>query len=226
MAEADLPTAGNPAPLIPTAAEAAETEYWTRLYGRWDPFDTAGVAAFMAGFTRPWWIVGGLAIDAFTGVRRRHDDVDVSILACDVPALREHVGERWHLWNLAGGDMRPLTHQHPEVFHPASQLWVREHGNAPWVIDLPLTPDRDGLWTNKFLPDHVGPIEEVTWTSADGIRYLNPEIVLLFKARLRRTKDTYDLHRTWPLLTPEQQTWLRQMIHDLDADHPWLRTIR
>jgi hypothetical protein len=184
--------------------------------------EVAGVAAFMDGFSRPWWIVGGWAIDAFTGVTRRHEDVDVSILASDVPALRAHVGDRWHLWNLAGGDLRPLTHKHPDVFHPASQLWVRRHGDSPWVIDLPLTPDRDGLWTNKFMPDHVGPIDEVTWLAGDGIRYLNPEIVLLFKARLRRTKDAMDLARTWSLLTEEKQVWLRQMIRSVDASHPWL----
>lgn len=215
----------SPEPMLRTPSEAAETEYWAQLYGQWDPFDVTGVARFMDGFTRPWWVVGGWAIDAFTGVPRRHEDVDVSIFSSDVPALRAHVGDRWHLWSLAGGDMRPLTHQHPEVFHPASQLWVRQHSGAPWVIDLPLTPDRDGLWTNKFIADHVGPIDEVTWIAGDQIRYLNPEIVLLFKARLRRTKDERDLARTWPLLTEEKQAWLRQMIRRVDDIHPWLEQL-
>jgi len=91
--------------VVRSDAEAAEARHWARLYGRWEPFDLAGAAQFMDGFERPWWVVGGWAVDAFTGVRREHDDVDVSILAFDVPALREHMGDRWHLWNLAGGDM-------------------------------------------------------------------------------------------------------------------------
>jgi hypothetical protein len=206
----------TPEPVARTAAEAEESQYWAHLYGRWDPFDLAGVAEFMAGFSRPWWVVGGWAIDAFTGVDRQHDDVDVSILASDVPSLRAHVGERWHLWNLAGGDMRPLTQQHPDVFHASSQLWVRKHGDAPWVLDLPLTPDRDGLWTNKLIPDHVGHIDEVTWLADNQIRYLNPEIVLLFKARKRRAKDERDCALAWPLLTEDKQTWLRRMIGRID----------
>ena len=56
---------------------------------------------FFDGFERPWWVVGGWAIEAFTGAPRGHEDVDVSILVCDIPALREHVGERWQLWNIA-----------------------------------------------------------------------------------------------------------------------------
>ncbi len=227
MVRPPLPPPPRPVPelITPTPAEAAETEYWAHLYGRWDPMDLAGVTEFMRGFDRPWWVLGGWAIDVFTGMPRKHEDVDVSIFASDVPALRAHVGDRWHLWSLAGGDMRPLTHQHPDVFNPASQLWVRKHSGAPWVIDLPLTPDRDGLWTNKYLPDHVGPLDEVTWVADDRIRYLNPEIVLLFKARLRRTKDERDLARAWPMLARNNQRWLREMIRGLDATHPWLERL-
>ena len=77
---------------------------------------------------------------------------------------------------------------------------------------MPLTPDRDGLWTNKRLPDHVAPVEEVTWVADDGIRYLNPEIVLMYKARLGRLKDTRDLDRAWPLMDDRARAWLREKV--------------
>ncbi len=67
----------TPEPVARSAAEAEEAQHWARLYGRWEPFDLAQAAAFMDGFDRPWWVVGGWAVDAFTGVRREHDDVDV-----------------------------------------------------------------------------------------------------------------------------------------------------
>ena len=91
----------------------------------------ARLAAFMAGFARPWWIVGGWAIEAFTGAPREHEDIDLSILACDIPALREHVGDRWHLWSNHGGTLRPLNDKHPEVLDVRSQIWVRASAQRP-----------------------------------------------------------------------------------------------
>jgi hypothetical protein len=209
-------------PLERTAAEEAEDEEFLRRYGPWAPLDPPGLAAFMAGFDRPWWIVGGWAIEAFTGAPREHEDVDLSILACDIPAFRAHAGDRWHLWNIADGLLRPLSDRFPEVLDVESQIWVREHALAPWIIDLPITPDRDGLWISKRMPDHVAPVEEVTWVAASGIRYLAPEIVLHYKARLGRAKDDRDLHRTLPLLPADRRAWLRDAVRRTEPGHPWL----
>ena len=209
-------------PLVRTPEEEAEDEEFLRRYGPWAPLDPAGLAEFMDGFPRPWWIVGGWSIEAFTGAPREHEDVDLSVLACDVPALREHVGDRWHLWSNHGGTLRPLDDRFPEPISVESQIWVRASALDPWVVDLPITPDRDGLWTNKRLPRHVAPVEEVTWVAADTIRYLNPEITLLYKAALRRPKDDRDLDRTWPLLSPQARRWLREAVGELYPDHAWL----
>jgi hypothetical protein len=212
-------------PLNLTPEERAEDEAFFRLYGAWEPLDPAGVQELLAGFDRPWWLVGGWAIEAFTGREREHEDVDLSILGCDVPALRAHLEPAWHLWSNNGGTLRPLNDKFPEPQHPESQIWIREYAAAPWILDLPLTPDRDGLWSNKRLPGHVAPVEEVTWVADDGIRYLNPEIVLLFKSRLDRPKDRRDFDVTWPLLDAVARAWLAEAVRGLDSEHGWLSLI-
>ncbi len=179
----------------------------------------------MAGFSRPWWIVGGWSIEALTGVSREHEDIDLSLLACDVPALREHVGDRWNLWSNFGGTLRPFNDHHPEVLDVRSQVWVRRSAVDPWIIDLPITPDRDGLWTSKRDPDHVAPVEEVTWVHEDGLRYLRPEITLLYKALLDRPKDLRDLRVTWPLLGEVERAWLRGAVTRLYPEHAWLERL-
>ncbi len=189
-----------------------DDEEFYRWYGDWAPLDPPGVAALMAGFDRPWWIVGGWALEAFTGVPREHEDVDLSLLACDLEAFRVHLGDEWTPWSNHGGTLRPLHDRSPEPLSVESQVWLRRSAHAPWEVDLPITPDRDGLWTNKRWAEHVVPVADATWVAADGIRYLLPEIALLYKAALDRDKDRGDLDAAWPLLSEAARGWLRDAL--------------
>lgn len=213
------------APLDLTPEEQAEEDYWVGLYGAFEPLDLAGVRDFFDGFDRPWWLVGGWSVELFTGVEREHEDLDVSILACDVPALRDFVAGRWHLWTIDEGALRPMTDRFRDLPDPESQLWVRRDGSSPWVMDLPVTPDVDGLWRSKRMPEHVAPLEEVTWVSDAGIRVINPEISLLFKARLERSKDRRDLAAALPLLADDRREWLRDAVRRLHPGHAWLELL-
>lgn len=114
-----------------------------------------------------------------------------SLLACDMAAFREHVGDRWHLWSNHGGTLRPFNDHHPEVLDVRSQPRVRRRSALdPWIIDLVITPDRDGLWTSKRDPDHVAPLDDVTWVDDGGVRWLKPEVTLLYKAVLHGPRTT------------------------------------
>jgi hypothetical protein len=204
---------------LPEDPEDADFHRW---YGAWQPLEPAGVAELMAGFDRPWWLVGGWSIQAFTGARREHEDVDLSILACDVPALREHLSADWTPWSNDGGTFRPLSDRFPEVFHDECQIWLRRDAGSPWVVDIPITPDREGRWASKRWADHVVPLEDATWLADDGIRYLNPEITLHYKARWCRPKDERDLETTWPLLPADKRAWLVSALEATEPGHAWL----
>jgi hypothetical protein len=90
---------------------------------------------------------------------------------------------------------------------------------------MPLSPDVDGLWQSKRIPEHVAPLEEVTWMSRDGVRVANVEIVLLHKVASDRRKDRRDLSHALPLLDERQRTWLRDSIAALYPGHAWLDLI-
>jgi hypothetical protein len=89
-------------------------------------------------------------------------------------------------------------------------------------MDMPLSPDVEGLWRSKRLPEHVAPLDEVTWLTDDGMRVANVEIVLLHKALPDRRKDRRDLDRSLPLLSNRQREWLRESIATLYPGHDWL----
>ena len=209
----------------PTPEEIAEEVAFGRLYGEWDALDPAGLAVFMADYPGEWWVVGGWAIDAFTGVARPHDDIDLVIWLRDLPLLQALVGERHHIWSAGTGAIRPLNADWPEPHADAGQVWLRDHATAPWFLDCILSEDRDGLWVSRRDPDHVLPLADVTWVAADGIRYMRPEVVLHHKARLDRGKDRADLEVAWPLLGAAEQAWLRDAVRRESADHRWLGLI-
>ena len=72
----------------------------------------------------------------------------------------------------------------------------------------------------------MAPVEDVTWLAESGIRYLRPEITLLYKAALHRPKDDRDLAVTWPLLDEDARAWLRESVTRLYPDHAWLARVR
>ena len=191
------------------------------VYGPWDPLNPAQVRELMTGYPASWWIVGGHAIEAFTGVSRMHEDVDLVIFARDVPAFRTQLGETFHLWSNFGGTFRLIDDRHPDPLDPNSQIWVRRNARSPWVLDCILNPDAAGRWQSKRDADHVADLDEVTWVADDGIRYLNPEITLFFKAARHRAKDEIDLDNAWPLLSDDQRAWLRDAVRRYDRKHPW-----
>ncbi len=198
-----------------------EDREFLRVYGEWDPLTPAELRALMEGFEPPWWVVGGHAIEAFTGVPRFHEDIDLVVFTEHVPQLRAQLGGVFHLWSNHGGTFRIIDDAHPEPLHPLSQIWMRVDARSPWRVDCPLNPSVDGRWQSKRDETHVADLDEVTFVHADGIRYLNPEVALFFKAGQARAKDSVDLANAWPLMSAAQRAWLRETVRTRYPDHAW-----
>lgn len=212
---------GPPAPQ-PAAARPLPPEQFDRWYGGWDPLDPTTIDDFMAGFDRPWWIIGGWSLEAFTALGRDHEDMDVSILASDAGAFREFLGDRWTPWNVDDGWFRPFDDRFTDV-RPDSQVWVRRDATSRWVLDVPFTPDTGGRWTNKRHPAHTEDLEDVTWVAGDGLRYARPEVTMMFKAAQTRAKDRHDAEVVLPRLDGPARAWLAATVAQWDPDHPWTR---
>ncbi|MFF5625294.1 nucleotidyltransferase domain-containing protein [Microbacterium sp. NPDC012755] len=215
-----MPHAHPPLPQ-PDSAEPLSPRDFARWYGPWEPLTPATIADFLDGFDRPWWIVGGWALEKATGVSRAHEDMDVSVAHSDAEALRIFLRDRgWTTWNADSGWLRPFDDRFREI-RSDSGIWVRADATSPWVLDIPLTPFRGGRWTNKRLPEQEHDLDEVTWIGEDGLRYLNPEIVLFMKMWQSRAKDVLDAERTLHLLSAPQKHWLAAAVGAVDPEHPW-----
>lgn len=192
-----------------------------RLYGPWRPFSVQEAEAVFASLNIPWWITGGHAIEAFTGVEREHEDIDVSVFRRDLDQLRTGFKNRYHVWAAGPGGLCPLDDAQMTMPERADQVWLREHALAPWRVDVQLNPDRDGAWVSRRDRGFAAPLDEVTW-SRDDVRYLRPEIVLAFKAKLARPKDERDFAAAEPLLDAKARAWLRDYLTRCEPENPWL----
>lgn len=178
----------------------------------------------MHGFERPWWVIGGWAIEKFTGVPRAHEDMDISILSSDAEEFRLFLSDAWTPWNQDQGWLRPFDDRFRDI-RPDSSIWVRANARSPWVLDVPLTPTSTGEWTNKRLRDQTAPLDEVTWIAVDGIRYLKPEIALFMKHAQARPKDRADAVELLPRLDNQQKLWLRDTLTRAQPEHCWLQML-
>ena len=166
-------------------------EEFTSLYGAWAPRTPQDAAALLDGYGGSWWVVGGWAAEAFTGVPRPHEDVDIAIRRGDLGAFREHLAGRTHIWHNDGGTLSPIMADDPDDKYPRDfrQLWLRRDAASPWDYDVICDPGEPGQWVNRRLPSITLPLAQATWVEGEGIRYVRPEILLLL-LRVRQTCTT------------------------------------
>jgi len=208
-------------PALPHVDDPEDAAFY-RLYGPWQAWTPVQAAEKLADWDATWWIAGGWAIEAFSGVPRQHEDIDVAIWRKDVPSLRTYLGPAYHCWAAGSGQLRPLTDDEPTLPEWSDQMWVREHAWAPWLADVVASRDAAGDWVFRRDPSFTAPLPDVTWVADDGIRYLNPEMALAWKARLARPKDDADLAAVLLRLAPAARDWLRDTVRRLHPEHHWL----
>ncbi len=206
-------------------------EDFERLYGPWATRTPADVAALFEGYPGTWWVAGGWAIEAFTGVRRNHEDIDVSVLRSELPRLRKHLAGRLDVWAAGTTALRPLLpdddiDDDPDatLWDTEGQIWTRVDAQSPWEFDFLLSPGSARLWEYRRDPSIRMPMGDALW-ERDGVRYLAPEIQLLYKAKGLRPKDQADFDATVPLLNDRDRRWLRGALEQTLPDHPWIAAL-
>jgi hypothetical protein len=208
-----------------TAAGAFEPDL--TLWNAWSPEQ---VAERFAGVQAPWYVAAGWAIELFLGESvREHEDLEIAV-------PREwfaEVAERLTGFELFIPDsdltdrslVWPFAHA-PEVLNGSHQTWVREPATGVWRLDVFREPSDGDTWICRRDERIRLPYAEVIERTDDGIPYLRPEIVLLFKARhSERPKDEADLAAVLPSLGPIRRRWLAEALALVHPGHPWLERL-
>jgi GrpB-like predicted nucleotidyltransferase (UPF0157 family) len=185
------------------------------------------VADELRDFPAPWHFCGGWALDVFLGrVTRVHHDVDVVVSRADQLALQQHMTARgWTLLTPFDGRLQ-LWPMHMRLELPRHQAHALRRGA---FIDFLLADLDGGVWRYRRGPVVIRDADRIGLQSTEGIPFLAPELVLLFKSKntsgRERSNDQADFEETYATLEPERRAWLRWALTAVEPSHPWLERL-
>lgn len=178
------------------------------------------IAALMRRYPGHWAIAGGWALDLhLKRPTREHGDIEIAVLRREQQLLREYlIG--WRVEVVDSGARRP--------WRPGEQLELPLHelyadppaADVGWLEVLLSEADGED-WVYRRDARVRLPLAQAVLSSADGIPYLTPQIVLLYKAKQPRERDEADLAATLPALNDAQRSWLANAVALAHPDSPW-----
>ncbi|BCP53072.1 hypothetical protein K32_16890 [Kaistia sp. 32K] len=187
----------------------------------WTAWHPAELGQRLRGIGRPWHVVGGWALDLWHGREtREHEDLEFAVLRDDLDAFR-HALAGMQFFTAGSGIVAPLpdgADPAPEIF----QIWCLDPLERRWRVDMMIEPGTPDEWVYRRDPRLVRRRAEMIATTADGLPYLKPAAVLLFKAKHVRGKDELDFAKALPKLETAERAWLKASLQTLHPGHPWI----
>ncbi|MGV1795227.1 nucleotidyltransferase domain-containing protein [Rhizobium sp. A37_96] len=168
-----------------------------------------------------WYVVGGWALDLWHGRQtRNHEDLEFAVLPEDVDRARALLGEL-AFFSVVDGHIEHLPSSVPPPAH-VTQLWGADPKEGCWRVDMMPERGTPATWVYKRDPTLKLPRNDIIRKTAEGLPYLGPAAVLLFKARHRREKDDQDFDLALPRLSASERADLRKWLERLHPDHDWM----
>ena len=193
--------------------------------GSWRALDPTDAVNLLASSEAPWWSAGGWALDLFRGTRTRpHTDLDVGVLRRDVASVL-HTLSIWEVFEAKDGRLTRLA-AGCAPSRDVHSLWCGPTATDPWTIELVLDEADGDTWVYRRESRIRRPISTVVRLSPDRLRYLAPEIQLLYKSKARRSRDEADFAQICPLLATDARRWLHDALELTTPDHKWIAVLR
>ena len=191
------------------------------LHAKWSCSWTPNeVAQQLAGIRTPWYVAAGWALDLFLGRQTRlHGGIEIAIPDTSFPEVRQRF--TGYVFDAAGSG-QIWEDAAPEVLAAIHQTWLRDPATGNYLLDVFREPHDRGTWIYRRDEKIRYPYSDIIHHTQDGIPYLVPELVLLFKAKHARQKDQRDFDTTVPHLTPAQREALAKLLARVHPGHPWL----
>ncbi|QQZ09954.1 nucleotidyltransferase domain-containing protein [Heyndrickxia vini] len=176
------------------------------------------ITSLMAGFNKTWFIAGGCAIDLFIGKEtREHKDIEFAVFRKDQLYLKEYLKE-WEFKKVIKGEFYTWGNEFLEL--PIHEIYASLNEEK---IEILLNETKENDWLFRRDVRISYPLNSVWSITKTGIPYLNPEIVLLYKAKYTREIDHQDFIAIRDYLDNDKKKWLRHALELHEPEHIWLQ---
>jgi hypothetical protein len=182
------------------------------------------IKELMRDFKPSWFVAGGWAIDLFLEKETRsHQDIEIAVFRKDQAALHSHFDD-WHLHKFVKGE--PIVWQRDELLTlPIHEINGFNETAQPPQIEILLNESNETDWIYRRNQGVRRSLNKVQLESRTGVKFLCPEIVLLYKSTNPQPKDGQDFQAVVEYLDAEQKEWLKDAIKVCNSEHSWLQSL-
>lgn len=191
----------------------------------WEPLDAPDVARLLSSATVRWWLSGGAALDRWLGrgIRPR-PNIDVSVVAADLPALIATLPEGFSTWVPGDEDaVIPFADAAPDA--DLQPVLIRDDATGAWVLQINAEDGAPLVWVYKRDPRLNLPWDRAV-LDIDGIPTGAPEVQLVWKALRPRPEDDIDKDAVVAELSEDARTWYERAILSIHPHSSWSIHVR
>lgn len=176
----------------------------------------------MRDFKPMWFVAGAWAIDLYLDeVTRPHGDIEIGIFRKDQIALHDYL-DGWRLQKVVNG-VQSVWHRSEALELPVHELYCFNETADPQQFEALLNESNDREWIYRRNQMVRRSLAKCMLTSNAGVKFLCPEVVLLYKSKNPRAKDEHDFSAVVNHLEEDRRAWLKDAITVCEPEHHWLQ---
>jgi hypothetical protein len=129
------------------------------------------------------------------------------------------------LLRTAENSMLSIWNQNKFLELPVHEIHCFHETSEPQNFEVLLNERNYNEWIYRRNTKVKKPLTEIYLTTDSGIKFLRPEIVLLYKSKNPRAKDEQDFESVVKRLDAESKKWLGNALAVCDSKHHWLQKL-
>jgi hypothetical protein len=182
------------------------------------------VETLMRGFDPDWFVAGGWALDLFLKTETRpHDDIEIAVFRADQFALQKHFAG-WRLQKAFGGELN-FWEKGEFLESPIHEIHCFNELSKTSELEILLNERTGSNWVFRRNEKITKPLAETYGATDSGIKFLRPEIVLLYKSKNPRPKDEQDFRAAVKSLDGAAKSWLKNALSMCYERHDWIEKL-